>query len=168
MIGTVLWFKNELGYGFLKDDETEDEIYFHFSAIISDKEYKTLFGGQPVEFDLTKDNGGKAIAINVKPTQRINKQTNKPIILIAYVNIANQITVNDFHIRISLFQKAGAVHLNEFSKLLISSDSSLNEEEVSIIGNIILGSYNEIEKDIEKGLRKVFNTGNFKYDIIFL
>ncbi len=64
-IGTVKWFNNAKGYGFVRpiNDEGED-IFAHFSTIIMDG-YKTLKAGQLVEFEITP--GPKGLhAINIR------------------------------------------------------------------------------------------------------
>jgi len=53
--GTVKWFNNAKGYGFLGRDNGAD-VFCHYSAIESDG-YKTLKEGDPVEFDVV--NGAK-------------------------------------------------------------------------------------------------------------
>lgn len=50
--GIVKWFSNAKGYGFILADESEEDIFAHFSAIEMDG-YKTLKEGQKVEFDVT-------------------------------------------------------------------------------------------------------------------
>jgi len=52
-IGTVKWFSNSKGYGFIMSADTDEDIFAHFSAIEMDG-YKTLKQGQPVEFDVTE------------------------------------------------------------------------------------------------------------------
>jgi len=49
--GTVKWFSNAKGYGFILPDEGGDEVFAHFSAI-SMEGYKTLKQGQKVEFEV--------------------------------------------------------------------------------------------------------------------
>lgn len=50
--GTVKWFSNVKGYGFVNTDENEDEdIFVHYSAIEMDG-YKKLTSGQKIEFDI--------------------------------------------------------------------------------------------------------------------
>ena len=50
-IGTVKWFNNAKGYGFILPDGGGDDLFAHYSAIQMDG-YKTLKAGQPVEFDI--------------------------------------------------------------------------------------------------------------------
>jgi len=49
--GTVKWFNNAKGYGFITPDDGEQDIFVHFSAIAMEG-YKTLAQGQKVEFDI--------------------------------------------------------------------------------------------------------------------
>ena len=62
--GTVKWFSNEKGYGFIERAEGED-VFVHFSAIQSDG-YKTLTEGQKVEFEVVQGQKGLQAA-NVVP-----------------------------------------------------------------------------------------------------
>lgn len=48
--GTVKWFNDQKGYGFITS-ETGKDIFVHFSAI-QDKGFKTLNEGEPVEFEV--------------------------------------------------------------------------------------------------------------------
>ncbi len=60
--GTVKWFNNQKGYGFICD-EVGNDIFVHYSALNMDG-YKTLKEGQNVEFQLVEGAKG-AQAINV-------------------------------------------------------------------------------------------------------
>ncbi len=62
--GTVKWFSNEKGYGFIARPDGDD-VFVHFSAIVGDG-YRTLTEGQEVEFDIVEGPKGKQ-ASNVKP-----------------------------------------------------------------------------------------------------
>jgi CspA family cold shock protein len=54
--GTVKWFSNEKGYGFIEREEGDD-VFVHFSAINMDG-YKTLTEGQRVEFEVVQGEKG--------------------------------------------------------------------------------------------------------------
>ena len=60
--GTVKWFNNQKGYGFISD-EAGNDVFVHYSALNMDG-YKTLNEGQEVEFELVEGAKG-AQAINV-------------------------------------------------------------------------------------------------------
>ncbi len=60
MIGTVKWFDNQKGYGFLTDSENND-YFVHFSSIESDG-YKSLEEGEEVDFDIIENEKGKQAA----------------------------------------------------------------------------------------------------------
>ena len=61
--GTVKWFSNEKGYGFIAGSDGED-VFVHFSAVEGDG-YKSLAEGQAVEFDVVDGPKGKQ-ASNVR------------------------------------------------------------------------------------------------------
>ncbi|QGU00149.1 Cold shock protein of CSP family [Candidatus Syntrophocurvum alkaliphilum] len=63
MIGTVKWFSNSKGYGFIQNEQGED-VFVHFTAIDSSG-YKSLSEGQRVEFQMTNGPRGQQAA-NVK------------------------------------------------------------------------------------------------------
>ena len=61
--GTVKWFSNEKGYGFI-EREGGDDVFVHFSAIAMEG-YKSLTEGQRVTFDVVE--GAKGLqAANVQ------------------------------------------------------------------------------------------------------
>ncbi len=61
--GTVKWFNNSKGYGFISREEGED-VFVHFKAIAGDG-FKSLDEGDQVEFDV--EQGPKGLqAANVK------------------------------------------------------------------------------------------------------
>ena len=54
--GTVKWFNESKGYGFI-EQESGPDVFAHFSAIESEG-YKTLAEGQKVEFEVTDGQKG--------------------------------------------------------------------------------------------------------------
>ncbi|MDO3388763.1 cold shock domain-containing protein CspD [Gilvimarinus sp. SDUM040013] len=63
--GTVKWFNNAKGYGFILPDEGDEDLFAHYSAIDMDG-YKTLKAGQSVNFDISKgDKGLHAVNITL-------------------------------------------------------------------------------------------------------
>ena len=51
MKGTVKWFNNQKGYGFISD-ENGDDVFVHYSGLNMDG-FKSLDEGAQVEFDVT-------------------------------------------------------------------------------------------------------------------
>ncbi len=56
--GTVKWFNNAKGYGFIVPTEGGEDVFVHFSTIEAEG-YKTLAEGQNVEFELAQGPKGK-------------------------------------------------------------------------------------------------------------
>ncbi|HHH49049.1 MAG TPA: cold-shock protein [Gammaproteobacteria bacterium] len=48
--GTVKWFNNAKGYGFIVPEEGGDDVFVHYSTIDGEG-FKTLKEGQPVQFE---------------------------------------------------------------------------------------------------------------------
>lgn len=63
--GRVKWFSEKKGYGFIVPENSEDDVFFHFSAI-QQKGFKTVADGQLVEFIVEETNGGKKKASYVR------------------------------------------------------------------------------------------------------
>ncbi len=51
--GTVKWFSNAKGYGFIEPDSGGEDVFAHFSAIEAEG-YRTLKEGQKVEFEVNQ------------------------------------------------------------------------------------------------------------------
>ncbi len=57
MIGTVKWFNNNKGYGFIESENGTD-VFVHYTAIQSPG-FKSLSEGQKVQFELTEGPRGQ-------------------------------------------------------------------------------------------------------------
>ena len=57
--GTVKWFNDEKGFGFLTRDDGEKDVFCHHTAIQQDG-FRTLAEGQKVEFDVVEGQKGPA------------------------------------------------------------------------------------------------------------
>jgi len=63
--GTVKWFNDAKGFGFITPDTGGDDLFAHFSAI-NMPGFKTLAEGQKVSFEVTAGNKGKQQASNIQ------------------------------------------------------------------------------------------------------
>ena len=66
--GTVKWFNESKGFGFISCEDGSDDVFVHFSSIVSNG-FKTLAEGQKVVFDVEPDpkNPNRMRASNVCP-----------------------------------------------------------------------------------------------------
>ena len=66
--GTVKWFNETKGFGFISNDEGGEDVFVHFYAIQCDG-LKTLQEGQKVSYEVEPDpkNADKMRAVNVCP-----------------------------------------------------------------------------------------------------
>jgi CspA family cold shock protein len=64
--GTVKWFSDEKGYGFISQEGGED-VFVHYTSI-SGEGYRSLTQGQTVEFDITDGPKGPQAA-NVRAAE---------------------------------------------------------------------------------------------------
>lgn len=55
--GTVKWFNDSKGYGFIEREDGEDDVFVHYSAIQMEG-FKTLTEGQTVEFEVATGDRG--------------------------------------------------------------------------------------------------------------
>lgn len=55
--GTVKWFNEDKGYGFIRPEEGRD-VFVHISQV-RESGYKTLEPGEPVDFTITEDRAGR-------------------------------------------------------------------------------------------------------------
>lgn len=64
MVGTVKWFNDAKGYGFIQQENGPD-VFVHYSAIVGDG-YKSLVEGQKVEFEIVNGEKGPKASRVVK------------------------------------------------------------------------------------------------------
>ena len=69
--GTVKWFSNQKGYGFITPENGKD-VFVHFSSLQMDG-YKSLKEGDVVEFEVTQGPKGEQ-AVDVKLVQAAPEQ----------------------------------------------------------------------------------------------
>ena len=63
--GTVKWFNNTKGFGFIEPTEGDEDVFVHYSVVLGGG-FKKLTAGQAVEFDI--ESGPKGLtAANVNP-----------------------------------------------------------------------------------------------------
>tara|TARA_Y200000002_G_scaffold252451_1_gene209114 strand:- start:238 stop:441 length:204 start_codon:yes stop_codon:yes gene_type:complete len=62
--GKVKWFSSKKGYGFIREDEKERDIFLHVSALEASK-LRVLKENQNLNFDI-KEEKDKLQAINLK------------------------------------------------------------------------------------------------------
>lgn len=69
MQGSVKWFSDKLGYGFIVCEDLDEEVFVHFSEIQMDG-YKSLKEGDIVSFDYDTE-VGKAKNVNVIKSEKL-------------------------------------------------------------------------------------------------
>ena len=55
--GTVKWFNDAKGFGFIKAEGREEDVFVHYSSVQADG-FRSLSEGEPVEFELIESAKG--------------------------------------------------------------------------------------------------------------
>lgn len=63
--GTVKWFNNQKGYGFIQPDEGGPDVFVHISAV-QKAGMQTLHEGQKISFETEKGRNGKVAAVDLR------------------------------------------------------------------------------------------------------
>lgn len=66
ILGTVVWFKADRGFGFVRRQDTNTDLFVHFSKIKTNDYYRVLQPGQAVRFNVIENEKGLA-ASDVSP-----------------------------------------------------------------------------------------------------
>jgi cold shock protein len=64
-LGTVKWFNQEKGYGFIKPDEGGSDVFVHITAV-EKAGYTGLADGARISYELLSDRKGKQVAQNLR------------------------------------------------------------------------------------------------------
>ena len=75
--GTVKWFNDAKGYGFITPDGGGEDLFAHFSAIKM-QGFKTLKEGQKVSFEVTQGPKGKQATKSRPPESRFRRAAARP------------------------------------------------------------------------------------------
>lgn len=73
--GTVKWFNDAKGYGFIERSDGKEDVFVHYTAVVGDG-YRSLTEGSEVEFDIEQDPKGLRAA-NVVVTKAAPAQQKK-------------------------------------------------------------------------------------------
>ena len=71
--GTVKFFNEQKGYGFIAPDGGGNDAFVHISAV-ERSGMRSLRQDQRVSYDLQPDNRGKTAAVNIKPLEGSDQQ----------------------------------------------------------------------------------------------
>ena len=67
-IGTVKWFHDKKGFGFIQSRDGSQDVFVHYSSILADG-HRTLTEGEVVDYEVVETDRGPQ-AVNVIPLSR--------------------------------------------------------------------------------------------------
>ncbi len=76
MLGTVKWFSQQRGHGFIMPDGGGDDAFVHYKAIDGDG-YRNLAGGDRVRFDLVETPKG----VQARNVRRITEHEERVVVV---------------------------------------------------------------------------------------
>jgi cold shock CspA family protein len=158
MEGRVLWFKGT--YGFLRPDETNEEIFFFWTDIKTDDEYKILYTGDQVSFDVVeevKSSGEvKLRALNIEKQERISS-FGRPIMRLSFIDMKQNLELSYIECYITSKTRNGLKYLNIAKDMIVATDKRLDKDEVEKLCHIL---------KIHDVTNKLFYAGEgFRYDL---
>ena len=71
--GTVKWFNDQKGFGFIRQEGVAEDIFVHHTAVKMEG-FRTLAPGEVVEFEINRDEKGMK-AVNVTKTGQVLEVT---------------------------------------------------------------------------------------------
>ncbi len=75
--GTVKFFNENKGYGFIQPDDGGTDAFVHITAVERGG-MRTLLRDQRISYDLQQDNRGKMSAVNIRPAEEAASQSAAP------------------------------------------------------------------------------------------
>jgi cold shock protein len=74
--GTVKWFSEEKGYGFISPDDGGEELFVHYTDIES-RDFRRLEEGERVLYEVASRGGREARAISVRKSELLARATSQ-------------------------------------------------------------------------------------------
>lgn len=138
MEGRVLFFNHT--YGFIKSEECKIDIFFHYKDISCRDDFKELFKGDLVSFDVEEsENTIKAHNVT-KVTEEVD---GKPVIRVRIFNMkSSQFNLDDFYLNVISKMTWGLKYATIVDDdMVLSSEHISKDEALEIIKNKTINSY---------------------------